>query len=396
MYDLQISEEQLAIRDTVRDFVANEITPVALLPKRLEPFDPPLPTAEIEKAAELGLRTLSLSEESGGANSDSLTRCIVAEELASGDADIAAVLAETSELAGPLFDRAMTTEQRNLILPKFIENNDFHLAVAPSRMANHSAIGNSYHRHKEKKSDMAFKATAKEGGGWLFNGIGTRVSNASIAKLFVVEAQTESSSSFFLISNDQPGSKIAEVSRDGGWYLGSCGDVLLKDCFVSEESKLNSGSFDLPEHSPIYNAINLGVARAAFEAAVEYAKLRIQGGRPIIEHQAIGEKLAEIAISLEVARGTIWRAAWCLDNPDKAVAYSGDNLPINTVAQVSSSEMLYKAAKDSAECFGAMGVMRDMPMQKYIHQTRMFLHTGNGNADARLKIAELIADFHDG
>ena len=84
------------------------------------------------------------------------------------------------------------------------------------------------------------------------------------------------------------------------------------------------------------------------------------------------------------------------DNPDKAVAYSGDNLPINTVAQVSSSEMLYKAAKDSAECFGAMGVMRDMPMQKYIHQTRMFLHTGNGNADARLKIAELIADFHDG
>ena len=140
MYDLQLSEEQLAIRDTVRDFVANEITPVALLPKRLEPFDPPLPTEQIEKAAELGLRSLSLSEESGGANSDSLTQCIVAEELAAGDADVAAVLSETSELAGPLFDRAMTSEQKNLILPKFLENNDFHLALAPSRMENLSLI----------------------------------------------------------------------------------------------------------------------------------------------------------------------------------------------------------------------------------------------------------------
>tara|TARA_B100000029_G_scaffold514202_1_gene616113 strand:- start:11457 stop:12647 length:1191 start_codon:yes stop_codon:yes gene_type:complete len=396
MYDLQLSEEQLAIRDTVRDFVANEITPVALLPKRLEPFDPPLPTEQIEKAAELGLRSLSLSEESGGANSDSLTQCIVAEELAAGDADVAAVLSETSELAGPLFDRAMTSEQKNLILPKFLENNDFHLALAPSRMENHSAIGIRYHRQKEKTPNNALEAKATEGGGWLLNGICSRVSNAPIAKLFAIEAQTDSGSSFFLISNDQPGLKIVEVDRDGGWYLGSCGDVLFEDCFVSEENRLSSGSFEFSEHSPISNALNLGIARAAFDAAVEYAKLRIQGGRPIIEHQAIGEKLAEIAISLEVARGTIWRAAWYLDNPDKAMAYSGVSLPINTIAHVSSSEMLYRAAKDSAECFGAMGVMRDMPMQKYIHQTRMFLHTGNGNADSRLKIAELIADFQNG
>src|SRR5258708_12263297 len=87
---------------------------------------------------------------------------------------------------------------------------------------------------------------------------------------------------------------------------------------------------------------------------------------PIIEHQAIGAKLAEIAIRLEVARAAIWQAAWASDHPDAFADRSLPDLPLATIAAVFASEAIYRAAKDAAECFGAMGGMRDMPLQQYV------------------------------
>src|SRR6185295_4708546 len=98
MYNLHLSAEQLEIRDTVRDFVAQEIKPVVLKADRLDAGDRSLPTALLDQASQMGLRTLALSEAAGGAGADNLTCCIVTEELAAGDADIAAVLSETSAL----------------------------------------------------------------------------------------------------------------------------------------------------------------------------------------------------------------------------------------------------------------------------------------------------------
>ncbi|MFL5048129.1 MAG: acyl-CoA dehydrogenase family protein, partial [Xanthobacteraceae bacterium] len=112
MYNLHLGPEQIEIRDTVRDFVLQEIKPLALKPERLEALDRSLPFPILDKASQLGLRTLALSEEAGGAGADALTGCIVAEELAAGDPDIAAVLSETSRLGHMLFDRLMTSEQR--------------------------------------------------------------------------------------------------------------------------------------------------------------------------------------------------------------------------------------------------------------------------------------------
>ena len=106
MYDLRLSPEQLEIRDTVRDFVTHDVKPLALKPERLEARTRPLLTDILDKASQMGLRTLALSEQAGGAGADALTCCIVTEELAAGDPDVAAVLARTSTLAHTLFDRA--------------------------------------------------------------------------------------------------------------------------------------------------------------------------------------------------------------------------------------------------------------------------------------------------
>jgi alkylation response protein AidB-like acyl-CoA dehydrogenase len=94
MYNLHLSAEQLEFRDTVRDFVKQEIKPVALKPERLEPFERPLLTEILDKASKMGLRTMALSEDNGGAGADNLTSSIVTEELAVGDVDVAAVLAK--------------------------------------------------------------------------------------------------------------------------------------------------------------------------------------------------------------------------------------------------------------------------------------------------------------
>ena len=87
----------------------------------------------------------------------------------------------------------------------------------------------------------------------------------------------------------------------------------------------------------------------AYEAALDYAQLRVQGGRRIIEHQAIGAKLAEVAIRLEVARAAIWQAAWACDHPDAVADRSLPDLPLASIAQVFASEAIYRAAKDAAE-----------------------------------------------
>ena len=156
------------------------------------------------------------------------------------------------------------------------------------------------------------------------------------------------------------------------------------------ESPLAGDAARDPPQAP---ALNLGIGRAAYEAALDYAQLRVQGGRRIIEHQAIGNKLAEVAVRLEVARAAIWQAAWACDHPEAFADRSLPDLPLARIAKVFASEAIYHATKDAAECFGAMGVMRDMPLQKYVHDALVCLHSGTSNSDAKLRIAEALAGY---
>jgi alkylation response protein AidB-like acyl-CoA dehydrogenase len=121
--------------------------------------------------------------------------------------------------------------------------------------------------------------------------------------------------------------------------------------------------------------------------------MRIQGGRRIIEHQAIGTLLAECAIRLETARTAVWKAAWVADHPEAVADRSVADLPLQTIARVYTAESMHKVALQAAEVFGAMGVMRDMPMHKYVQDAQIFLHSGMSPGEGKLRIAEAIAGF---
>jgi len=399
MYSLHLGPEQLEIRDTVRDFVAREIRPAALRPERLEAAERRLPLDLIDQASRMGLRTLVLSEEHGGSGTDTLTCCLVAEELAAGDVDIAATLTETSTLAALLFDRLMTPAQRGRLLPQFLADDRYHLAFAGRDSA--PELGANYHRPTIDEARIEATAVRAGNGDWIVNGTHSLVANAPLAKLIAVEAMAADRAGVLLVPRETPGLNVEAENDAQGWYHGTCGHVVLEDCRVPADNLMvvewsaHAGAY-VPSGEravPHRAAMNLGVGRAAYEAALDYAQLRVQGGRRIIEHQAIGAKLADIAMRLEVARAAVWQAAWATDHPQAVADRSLSDLPLATLARVFTAEAVYRVAKDAAEVFGAMGVMRDMPLQKYVRDAAIFLHSGTGAADAKLRIAEALVGY---
>ncbi|MGE5526530.1 MAG: acyl-CoA dehydrogenase family protein [Rhodospirillaceae bacterium] len=406
MYDLQLTPEQIEMRDTVRDFVNQEIKPAALLPARLEPFEKPLLSKLLGQAAEMGLRTLSLPEDAGGAGADCLTSCLVMEELGTGDPDIAVALAHTSYVGRLAYELA-SSEQRKLLTKEFVNNDQCHLALAAHDAE--SELGWCYHRPLVEGSGPQASAAKQSNGDWVIDSAAGMVTNAPIARFFIVQARTDAKKTgsngvtTFLVPRDTAGMHIGEQPKATGaslrWQHGPVAPVTFKSCRVPASAVLGKEGQIAPcaraharRATVELAAVNLGLGRVAYETAVDYAKIRRQGGRNIIEHQSIGSKLADCAIRLELARNLVWKAAWIEDHPDATVA-SGAELPLYTMARVYTAEAVHDVTLLAAECFGAMGVMRDMPLQKYVHDGMVFFHAEDSDEAAKLRIAEAIAGY---
>ncbi len=401
MYSLHLTPEQLEIRDTVRDFAAREIKPLAEKSQRMEAVDRSPMEGVLTQAAELGLRTLSLPEDMGGAGADALTSVIVAEELAFGDPDTASILAETSRLARVLIGELMSPAQRASCLASLQKNPASQLAWASSLTG--TDLGVNYH-HPAPPAQMSVTAT-KSGNNYVLNGVSRGVANAPTAALIAVSATTDaktklaSKSLTLLVPRGAEGMTIK--THASGRFVGSNGDITFDNCKIPADhllGKPDAGATVLATLSrldavPIRQAVNLGIGRAAYEAAIAYGKLRVQGGRPIIEHQAIALKLADAAVRLETARAAIWAAAWACDHPDARSDGSQSHLPLAAIARIHTAETMYRVAKDCAECFGAMSVMRDMPLHKFVEDARRFLHADGGITEPKLALAEAIAGF---
>ncbi len=411
MFDLNLTPEQLEMRDTLRDFAEREMKAAAIHPDRLQPFEKPVMTDLLAKATQLGIRTLSLSEEAGGAGADNLTTCIVLEELASGEVDIATILGQTATLGRTLFDDLMTAEQKAKYLKSFVEDDNYHLAFAGASIE--SGTGWTYHRDAYDEGVVVPTASLK-GNDWIINGRVEAVSNAPLAKLFAVQVRTDNKKTgmngltTFLIPRDTAGFTVANtITAFGGpnntmtrWHHGTAAAIELKDCKVPAANALGKvggcpfadGKL-LARNSVSSAAISLGVGRASYDAAVDYAKMRRQGGRNIMEHQAIGTKIADCTIKLELSRNMIWKAAWSLDHPEAVAGRSVSDLPLHVIARVSTAEAVHEVTLLAAECFGAMGVMRDMPLQKYVNDGFIIAHSEDTDGAAKLAIAESVAGY---
>ena len=402
MFDLHLTEEQLKIRDMVREFTRKEIAPVANRLDQYEHFEQRYPKEVMVKASELGLRTFGLSEKNGGMGVDNLTCCIIIEELAVGDVGVSATLGQTSALAHAWFDIAFSQRQREKYLPEFLADHDYHLSTAGHEPD--TDLGFCYHRPPVAGSGYKTTAIRDSNGDWIINGVKNFITSAPIAKLLVVHTRAKMDKNdpgrpaTFIVRGGHPGLTIREHDKVGR-RLGSNGELSFVDCRIKAEDLLGEvgaspfAATAMGRRNPRFQAMNLGIGRAAYEAALEYAKLRRQGGHALVEHQAIGLTLANMAIKLEAARALIWQSAWASEHRDAYSDGSLPDLPLQSIAKVYTSEIVQQVALDAAQMFGGMGVMRELPAQKYVRDALIFLHSEHSNDVARLKIAEDLVGY---
>ena len=385
-----IDELQEAVLDTVRRFNADVVAPVAAdLDRRTDPGDS-FSWEIVEKADEVGLRTMTLSEEWGGIGADSVTTAMVIEELGKADIGVSVVMAQTLKIA-QILQSALTPQQQEKFIPIFRNNPRGLLAIGITE----PETGSNYFI----RQDVPFQTKAeKVDGGWRINGMKHFISNGNRANVYLLFAQTEKGKSLyegstcFLLDRDTDGFSIGSVHDKMGERLANNAELIFKDCFVPDEDvvgEAGNGFQILIDFFPASNAYAaasvLGAATAAYEQSLEWCRNRIQGGKPLIEHDGITAQLAEMHMLLDVARTYVRKATWMADNRQH-----GWDPALSAFPKVFASQAAWKIVTWASELHGGSGYMKETGIEKLLRDIAAFLHSDGVNRTLLLKASKMI------
>ncbi|MDP6088314.1 MAG: acyl-CoA dehydrogenase family protein [Nitrospinota bacterium] len=394
MVDFKLTGQQIMLRDLARKFVQEEVIPV-----RADLDREPDPTKGfswelLRKADKVGLRTLSLKEEDGGIEADIITRCVVGEEMATGDLGFAVCLDQIWKISGAIVKLCNEAQQKRFI-PMFRDDPECALSICITEPSG----GSNYIPPIERAETMQTRAEPKEDQ-WVLNGSKCFISNAGLSKFYLVFAITDPDKDFyerfsaFIVSSDAPGFSIGKTEDKMGQRLVWNSTVNFDDCTIPKDNLIGRRGGGMPdvlkflaeEGSNIQaGATVLGTARAAYEAAVEHAKERFVGGKPMIHHQLTHHRLASMKMRLDAARAYLYRAAYNIDSPDEENDYS-----MAPMAKVFAAEISFEVAKEAMALFGAYGYMKDLPMEKYLRDAASFLHSDGVNDVLLVRAARLL------
>jgi len=395
MVDRYLTDEQKAIQDLAHEFAVNEIRPIAMeLDHQRDPADSFFMPHLCRKFDEVGLRTMSIPEEYGGGGIDDLfTHCIVAEELGWGDRGVVGMLLSSNKITRLLTAEALATqEQRDKWLRAYVEDPEFMITQAMTE----DNVG-SENLLPYNGVDGGFRTLAvREGDYYIVNGRKRFISNAGYAKLNFVYVRTDPTkginegATLLMIPLGTPGLSFGRVHDKMGYRLNLNREMIFEDCKVPVENRLgpeNYGIVNINSHlragdGLINAAAMIGLARAAYEAALEYAQQRKQSGKLLIQHQAIGLKLVEMYTELNAARAYVWQAARMVD--DRKVVPFDPKMPGS--ASLHAHEMACKVTRDCMEIFGGSGVMRELPIEMYLRNAYNMLHSDGGIIMKKLKV----------
>ena len=392
--DFTLSEEQLRLQAIARRFAYDEVRPVAKRLDREADVRSAYPVDLVRRASELGFRTFKVPKEYGGMGADVLTEVIVHEEIAVGDVGLAMTLGHAWR-EGWMLATFTRPEQRERFLPEFMADPTYVTAFCMTEEHAGSDHGLPY----DADIEAGVRTSAElHGGEWVLNGRKRFITNGSVARLLVVVARTRQAVpwtegiSVFLVPNDAPGFRVGRVEEKFGLRLNQNAEVIFEDCRIPRDN-LVSGLHEGQDFRHRFNrgskareaTRSLAIARSAYEAASEYARSRVQGGKPIIEHQAVSTKLADMATNIELARTLIWRAAWMVPrDPARARA-------LEDMAALFASENAVKAAATALEIYGARGTLRDNPIEKLVRDAHTMLPPPIGNSAARVRLGTWLA-----
>ncbi|HSQ02631.1 MAG TPA: acyl-CoA dehydrogenase family protein [Burkholderiales bacterium] len=385
-----LNPDQRAILETVRRFAAEEVAPRAAgLDANTNPLDC-FSWEIVEKAHALGIRTMTLDEKWGGLGMDSLTTAMVVEELGKADLGISVVMAQTFKIA-QIMQLALNAEQQQRVLPGFAKDPRGVLAIGMSEP------GNGSDKHLSFPVPFATSAERVDGG-WRVNGMKHFISNGNRASLYLVMVQTDrrktmqDGATCFLLERGHPGFTIGRVHDKMGERLANNAELVFQDCFIPDANvvgKVGESAAVFANFSPMSNAYAgasvLGVAVALYEKAVAWAKMRVQGGKTLIEHDGIRAQLGEMRMLIDASRAYIHRAAYLADHRDQ-----GWDATLGMLPKAMASQAAWKIATWCLEIHGGHGYMKELGVEKLVRDAGAFLHSDGVNRTLFLKAAKAL------
>jgi acyl-CoA dehydrogenase len=356
-----LTDEQREIRDVCRDFAAREIRPIAL---EVDEADTEMPWDVWYKAAGLGLTSFMLPSEYGGAGlTECLTGCIVQEELCYGCSGIGNLITSGGFFAEPILVLGSEEQKRRWIEP-----------LAGDR----PPLGALATTEPASGSDAASIQTVAErkGEDYVLRGQKTWISNGGLAEYYVVFATIAPGTrargvTAFVVERGDGGVTFGPPMKKMGQRAILNAEMFLEDVEVPADRRLGeegegfSGLMQTFDRSRItLGAAATGLARAALEYAVEYAKTREQFGKPIGEHQAVAFRLADMATRVDAARLLVWRAARLVDAGQEVGKEAA-------MAKLFASETAMWCTWAAVQTLGGWGYSREYPVEKWMRDAKL-------------------------
>ena len=356
--NFQLTEEHEMIRKMVRDFARNEVAPTAAERDEEERFDMDI----FKKMAELGLTGIPWPEQYGGIGSDYLAYCIAVEELSRVCASTGVTLSAHTSLAGwPIYTFGTEEQKQKYLRP----------------MAQGEKIGAYGLTEPSSGSDAGgMRTNAKlDGDEYVINGSKIFITNGGIADIYVVFAVTDPESkkgtSAFIVESTHPGFSVGKKEQKMGIRSSPTTEIIFDNCRVPKENllgkegdgfKIAMMTLDGGRNGIAAQAV--GIAQGALDAAIDYAKERVQFGKPIAAQQGIGFKLAEMATNVEAARLLTYQAAWL---ESEGLPYGKES----AMSKLFAGDTAMKVTTEAVQVFGGYGYTKDYPVERYMRDAKI-------------------------
>ena len=373
--DFALNEEQLELQEMVREFVDKEITPYAAEMDAENHMRDGL----IDKANEMGLLNVIVPEELDGPGLDSISVATIYEELGKGCAGVATSLAANSLATVPVL-LAGTDEQKKMYCD--ILNNGGLAAFALTEPGAGSDAGGVSTRAVHNKEE----------GTYTLNGTKMFITNGGLAEIFLVFANTRKTGGIrgltaFIVPKDTPGFSVGKKENKMGIRPSNTTELVLQDVVIPESYRVGRegegfriAMNTLDSARPFVGAVSVGIAQAALDCAVKYAKERRQFGQPIASFQMVQGMLADMAMKVETARLMVQKACWMRD---QGMEFSKEA----AMAKCYAADVAMQVTTDAVQVMGGYGYTKEYPVEKMMRDAKIMQIYEGTNQIQRLVIA---------
>jgi alkylation response protein AidB-like acyl-CoA dehydrogenase len=381
--DLDLSPEHVQLRDTIRDFMTTEVAPVVDQHERERKF----PVDIVKRLGEMGWLGIPIPEDEGGSGFDTLAYAIAVEEIGRVWGSLGLIVAAHTSLGcGPLHLTGTAEQKERYLVP----------------MASGKVLGAYGLTEPGAGSDAGgTRTTARfedgpDGGCWVIDGGKRFITNAGHAGTYIVTARTgttdkgDAEISAFIVTADTPGFSVGRLEEKMGLHASATGELLFDRARVPAANILGEvgGGFKmflriLDGGRISIGALAVGLAQAALDASIPYAKTREQFGRPIGSFQGVAFLVADMATEIEAARQMVWRAAWLKDQArDYSLAAAQ--------AKLFASEVSSRATNNGIQIHGGYGYVEEYKVERFLRDAKL-TEIGEGTSQVqRLVIARQI------